>query len=214
LVSKPITLQEANLRLYVNVRAGEDARDQIAVELADASGAALPGFSFAECDPINLSSVGAPVRWKNRTDLSGLAGRPVKVKIRIRAHNPARTGKVRFQEPQLYAFYFGRPTLWLHREQAVFASGLERQHLSDPSLPVLRDLDLSAEGGAHVTLSTLRGHSAELLVTGRGPVRFASPSLESIRVDGREIAITNGAAVFETTARHSVKVQLRGDTRN
>ena len=47
----------------------------IAVELVDCqSGAAVPGFSFAECDPVTGDSLDHPVSWTGRGDLSALIG--------------------------------------------------------------------------------------------------------------------------------------------
>lgn len=79
------------LRLNLETRrAGE-----VLVEVAEAEGApkpvpqsegpAVPGFSFAECDPICGDLPVHTVTWRGNADLSILAGRPVSLRFRLRA---------------------------------------------------------------------------------------------------------------------------------
>lgn len=43
----------------------------------------IPGYSFDECQPLRGDSVAAPVRWRERPDLAGLVGQPVRLQIRL-----------------------------------------------------------------------------------------------------------------------------------
>jgi hypothetical protein len=63
------------------------------VELLDADGKPIPGFSAADADEISSSGLRHVVSWKGRSDVSTLTGRPV----RVRFH---------FQNGKLYAFQF------------------------------------------------------------------------------------------------------------
>jgi hypothetical protein len=65
------------------------------VEIQDAQGQPIPGFTRADCEEIGGNFLDTPVRWKGRSDLSSLRDRP------IRLHLSARRTK-------LYAFQFAR----------------------------------------------------------------------------------------------------------
>ncbi|MBI5292101.1 MAG: hypothetical protein HY872_09515 [Chloroflexi bacterium] len=79
-------------------RAGE-----VLVEVAEAEGSpkpvpqaegqAVPGLSFADCDPICGDLPAHTVTWRGNADLSALAGKPVSLRFRLRAAS-------------LYAFHF------------------------------------------------------------------------------------------------------------
>lgn len=68
------------------------------VEIRDAAGKPIPGFALADCEEIGGNYIDDAVRWKGKTDLSGLRGQVVTVHIRARG-------------AKLYAFQFdsGRP---------------------------------------------------------------------------------------------------------
>jgi len=68
------------------------------VEIRDAQGHSIPGFTFADCEEVGGNFLDATVRWKNRSDLTALRGKPISL------HFAARGAK-------LYAFHF-------HSEQA------------------------------------------------------------------------------------------------
>ena len=77
----------ASMRLNAWTRFG----GEILVELADASNdnrrvhaPAIEGRSFEDCDPITGDSVSHKVTWKGESDLSQWAGRPVRVRLRMR----------------------------------------------------------------------------------------------------------------------------------
>ncbi len=72
------TLANVSGPLAVNANASAGA---IAAEVLDANGAALPGYTLAECEPVRVNSVRAEIRWKTRRDLP--TGRPVKLRFRL-----------------------------------------------------------------------------------------------------------------------------------
>jgi hypothetical protein len=67
-------------RLLLNVDTG--ALGQLRVGLLDADGKELPGFGADECGVIRTNSTHAEVSWKNRGDVSSLAGQAVKLSLR------------------------------------------------------------------------------------------------------------------------------------
>ncbi|QDU78778.1 hypothetical protein Pla110_04820 [Polystyrenella longa] len=77
--------------LELNVDTGGGG--SVLVELLDEEGQPLPGYSKNDTVPVIGNSVNMPVSWEGGTDVSELAGRP----IRLRFH---------MQDCQLYAFQF------------------------------------------------------------------------------------------------------------
>ena len=67
----------------------------ILVELQDADGAAVPGFSLDDCDVIFGDKIAGVVRWKGGGDMSSVSGRPVRMRVRMR-------------DADLYAFKFNK----------------------------------------------------------------------------------------------------------
>jgi hypothetical protein len=53
------------------------------VELCDEDGNPLPGFAESDCDPIHADSVRHAVTWKGKSDVSSLAGKAIRVKLRV-----------------------------------------------------------------------------------------------------------------------------------
>jgi len=78
-------------RLQLNVNAA--AAGKLRVELRNAEGKPLPGFSVEDCDPILGNHIGADVTWQGKSDVFAHSGKPV------RLHFVARATK-------LYAFQF------------------------------------------------------------------------------------------------------------
>ena len=68
---------------------------EISVELVESlparevivGGRPIPGFSFAECDPVRGRGLAKTVTWQGRSDLSGLKNRPVHVRFRLQIAN-------------------------------------------------------------------------------------------------------------------------------
>ena len=63
------------------------------VEIRDAQARPIPGFGRDDCEEIGGNFVDTPVRWKGKSDLSALRGRPISLQISARA-------------AKLYAFQF------------------------------------------------------------------------------------------------------------
>ena len=53
------------------------------VELQDAEGKALPGFSLANSDAFAGDSTAAKMSWGGKSDLSSLAGKPLRVRYEL-----------------------------------------------------------------------------------------------------------------------------------
>jgi hypothetical protein len=77
-VTRP--LRFAGRRMTVNCNC---ARGWLRVELQDAAGQPLPGFTEADCDTIRTDSVRQPVTWKGSGDVSSLAGSSIRVRLRL-----------------------------------------------------------------------------------------------------------------------------------
>lgn len=54
------------------------------VEIRDAAGHAIPGFSLDECEEIGGNFIDQQVYWKGSSDLSSLVGKPVKLFIKMK----------------------------------------------------------------------------------------------------------------------------------
>lgn len=52
------------------------------MQVLDAGGAPIPGFTFEDCTPLAADRLAAPVRWKK--PLAELRDRPVRLEIRLR----------------------------------------------------------------------------------------------------------------------------------
>jgi hypothetical protein len=53
------------------------------VELQAEDGTPLPGFSESDCDPIRADTLRHEVTWKGQSDVSALAGKPIRVRLRL-----------------------------------------------------------------------------------------------------------------------------------
>jgi hypothetical protein len=85
----PIVFAGTRLEININTSAVGQAR----VAILDAEGKPIPGFSIQDCDPIATNDVAHRVTWKGNADVSGLAGKPVRLAFAMRA-------------AKLYAFQF------------------------------------------------------------------------------------------------------------
>ncbi|MBN9118513.1 MAG: hypothetical protein J0I06_05025 [Planctomycetes bacterium] len=81
----------AGNRLRLNVDTGSFGT--AFVELQDADGKPIPGFTLADCEEVGGNFIDQAVYWKGKPDVSALAGKPVRIFIK-----PKRT--------KLYAFQF------------------------------------------------------------------------------------------------------------
>ncbi|MEY4201245.1 MAG: hypothetical protein RLZZ265_2985, partial [Verrucomicrobiota bacterium] len=78
LLTKPFTFDGA--RLTLNIASKGATR----VEVQDAGGKALPGFTLADASPIIGDSIEHTVMWKSGSELRKLAGRPVRLKFELK----------------------------------------------------------------------------------------------------------------------------------
>jgi len=86
-----LTFKGSKLRLNMDA----SALGQIRVEIRDAAGRPVPGFTFADSDALNLNDVEKTVTWRNgNSDVAALAGKPVHLAFQMRT-------------AKLYAFQFG-----------------------------------------------------------------------------------------------------------
>jgi hypothetical protein len=89
LKTPPLVFNGRTLRLNIDTGSFGTAF----VELQDAEGKPIPGFTFADCEEIGGNFIDQAVHWKGKTDVSALAGRPIRIAIRM-------------QRAKLYAFQF------------------------------------------------------------------------------------------------------------
>ena len=90
LVTKPLVFSGKQLFL----KFATSAVGWLKVELQEADGTAMEGFTLADCPEILGDKLDAPVSWKSRGDVSQLAGRPVRIKFKM-------------SDADLYALRFG-----------------------------------------------------------------------------------------------------------
>ena len=77
--TKPIEF--AGRRLSINAKA--DAHAQVRVEALDVAGQPIANYSADDCVPVRENHVDAEIKWKNRTDVSELAGRPIRLRFHL-----------------------------------------------------------------------------------------------------------------------------------
>jgi hypothetical protein len=77
LITQPLTFQGRHLFLnYATSAPGE-----IRVEILDESGKPVPGFSLADSVPTIGNEIEREVSWKNGSDLSGLVGKSIRLRV-------------------------------------------------------------------------------------------------------------------------------------
>lgn len=90
-ITKPFTFTGKELELnYSTSGAGK-----IRVEIQDADGKPVPGFTLADCNPIQGDTIAEVVKWKDNADVSSLAGRAVRLRFVM---NEADVFSLRFQQ--------------------------------------------------------------------------------------------------------------------
>ena len=80
MLTKPFTFKGKELELNF----ATSAAGSIAVELQDAAGNPIPGFTLADCLPTIGNELDRAVEWKAGSDLSRLAGTPVRLRFVLR----------------------------------------------------------------------------------------------------------------------------------
>lgn len=58
-----------------------DVKGELRVELLDANGKPIPGYTKGECKPMKANSTKQLIQWKNRPDVAGLKNKQVKIKF-------------------------------------------------------------------------------------------------------------------------------------
>ncbi len=79
-VTKPLTF--AGKELVINY--STSAPGEVRVEIQDASGQAVPGFALDDCPPIYGDRIERVVKWKGGSDVSSLAGKPVRLRVKMK----------------------------------------------------------------------------------------------------------------------------------
>jgi len=59
------------------------AAGKVLVELQDADGKAIPGFSLDDCDPIFGDHIARVVAWKGESDVGTMAGKPTRIRFEM-----------------------------------------------------------------------------------------------------------------------------------
>lgn len=79
LVTKPFTFSGQQLEINYST----SAAGKIQVELQDATGQPIPGWTLSECEPIWGDHISRIVKWKAGSDVSKLAGKAVKMRVTL-----------------------------------------------------------------------------------------------------------------------------------
>jgi hypothetical protein len=78
-VTKPFTFTGSRLEINYST----SAAGQMRVEIQDADGTALPGFTLEDCEPIWGDHIARTVGWKGAPDLTVFAGKPVRIRFEM-----------------------------------------------------------------------------------------------------------------------------------
>lgn len=79
LETPPVIFQGNQLRLNIDT----GAMGLALVELLDANGRPVPGFTQADCEEIGGNFIDQRVYWKGRTDVSSLEGTPIRLRFKL-----------------------------------------------------------------------------------------------------------------------------------
>lgn len=63
----------------------EGVRPEIKVEILDADDLTVPGFSFQDCENINMDDMSHRVTWKGKTDISAIRGKRIYLRFFLRS---------------------------------------------------------------------------------------------------------------------------------
>ncbi len=80
-LSPPLRFNGSRLELNLDTGAGGMAK----VEILEESGKLIPGFTLADADPLNGNKVRMTASWKGSKDVSPLAGRTIRLRVRMRS---------------------------------------------------------------------------------------------------------------------------------
>lgn len=104
-VTAPIRLHDKNAdRVLLNVdNVSAEHKQFVTVELLDAAGRPVPGYTLADADPVTTNGIAVPATWRGSASLENM---PTDI-IRLRVHFQG--GRWRRASPLLYAVYFQEP---------------------------------------------------------------------------------------------------------
>ena len=74
-------MRSAGDELVLNLKADYG---QVLVECLDLQGETIPGFNLQDCVPLEVDSVEAPVRWKEKENIRALRKAPFKLRFHLR----------------------------------------------------------------------------------------------------------------------------------
>jgi len=77
IITKPFRFTGSQLEINYST----SAAGQLRVELQDAEGNSLPGFTLDDCEPIWGDHIARVVKWKNSPNLAALASKPVRLRV-------------------------------------------------------------------------------------------------------------------------------------
>lgn len=80
MLTRPFTFEGDKLELNLST----SAAGEVKVELLDAEGNKLPGYSLEECRPLIGNLIAKTVYWNNNADVSELAGKSLRMRIRLK----------------------------------------------------------------------------------------------------------------------------------
>lgn len=95
--------------LFLNYSAG--ARGYVETEILDAAGNPIEGFTFQDSRPARGDYISAPAFWDGGSDLTSLAGQPIRLRFRLK-------------DADLFSFRFGSPS---GSEESPPVAGLSRE---------------------------------------------------------------------------------------
>ncbi len=79
LLTRPLRFSGKRLFVNVNSTAGE-----LRAEMLDESGRVIAPYTLPNCLPVSIDNTLQEVRWRGAQDLAALAGRPVRIRFRLR----------------------------------------------------------------------------------------------------------------------------------
>jgi hypothetical protein len=80
MVTRPFRFKGKELEVNYSTSAAGSLR----VEIQDAAGKAIPGYTLDACPEIIGDEIERPVAWKNGCDVSKLAGQPIRLRLAIK----------------------------------------------------------------------------------------------------------------------------------
>lgn len=78
-VTERSTIHRGKTELILNM--STSAAGSVKVELQDAAGQPIPGYTLAECDELVGDGISMPVSWNKSTEVAALAGKPIRIRF-------------------------------------------------------------------------------------------------------------------------------------